>query len=248
MNDGVRRIRRDIARLKQDRRPTAVRYPVAIQRKVIALARRRQVGGAGIAALARELGLAEWTVSLWLRKTPVPILRAVEIGSAPPPAPPVAAPVLITRRAFGSKARPSRRSRCCSARCGDRVHAPGHRVGVRCFGRSAQRLRRAQRPREPAARPGSAVGGLLSVRQCHAQTREGPPVGWHRAVHLREAARARGRFACLWHDADARVVRLTMSELQRFLEGSTLVGRVALSPAPFVVGAEQKKVVRIRRR
>ena len=58
----------------------------------------------------------------------------------------------------------------------------------------------------------------------------------------------RGRFACLWREAAARVVRLTMSELQLFLEGSTLVGRVALSPAPFVVGAEQKKVARVRGR
>jgi transposase len=50
----------------------------------------------------------------------------------------------------------------------------------------------------------------------------------------------RGRFACLWRDAEARVVRLTMSELQLFLEGSALVGRVALSPAPFVVASMQK--------
>jgi transposase len=49
-----------------------------------------------------------------------------------------------------------------------------------------------------------------------------------------------GRFACLWRDAAARVVRLTMSELQLFLEGSALVGRIALSPAPFVVGKTQK--------
>jgi transposase len=50
----------------------------------------------------------------------------------------------------------------------------------------------------------------------------------------------RGRFACLWRDATARVMRLTMSELQLFLEGSALVGRVALSPEPFVVGEMQK--------
>ncbi len=49
----------------------------------------------------------------------------------------------------------------------------------------------------------------------------------------------RGRFACLWRDATAAVVRLTMSELQLFLEGSALVGRVALSPAPFVVAPMQ---------
>jgi transposase len=57
----------------------------------------------------------------------------------------------------------------------------------------------------------------------------------------------RGRFACLWRDADARVVRLTMSELQLFLEGSTLVGRVALSPAPFVLGESQNILARSAR-
>jgi transposase len=50
----------------------------------------------------------------------------------------------------------------------------------------------------------------------------------------------RGRFASLWRDADARSVRLTMSELQLFLEGSTLVGRLALSPPPFVVAETRK--------
>jgi hypothetical protein len=97
MTDDVRRIRRDIARLKQDRSPTAVRYPVTLRRKVLAIARRRQVRGAGIAALARELGLAEWTVSVWLRQTATPALRAVEIAPAPRPSEPtVATPVLIT--------------------------------------------------------------------------------------------------------------------------------------------------------
>ena len=52
----------------------------------------------------------------------------------------------------------------------------------------------------------------------------------------------RGRFACLWRAADARVVRLTMSELQLFLEGSTLVGRVPLSLPPFVLASLQKNL------
>src|SRR5439155_1106350 len=51
-----------------------------------------------------------------------------------------------------------------------------------------------------------------------------------------------GRFACLWRDATARVVRLTVSELQLFLEGSTLVGRVALWPAPCDVGFSEKRL------
>jgi transposase len=58
----------------------------------------------------------------------------------------------------------------------------------------------------------------------------------------------RGRFACLWRDTDARVVHLTISELQLFLEGSTLVGRVALSPAPFVVDSPRKDLASFARR
>ena len=48
----------------------------------------------------------------------------------------------------------------------------------------------------------------------------------------------------LWRDTDRRVVRLTMSELQLFLEGSTLVGRVALSPAPFLIHDAQELLAR----
>jgi len=40
----------------------------------------------------------------------------------------------------------------------------------------------------------------------------------------------RGRFACLWHADDETPITLTVSELDLFLDGSTLVGRVALSP------------------
>ena len=58
----------------------------------------------------------------------------------------------------------------------------------------------------------------------------------------------RGRFACLWRDAEAGVVRLTVSELQLFLEGSALVGRIALSPAPFVVGRVEKDLAARARR
>ena len=57
-----------------------------------------------------------------------------------------------------------------------------------------------------------------------------------------------GRFACLWRDAGTRHVHLTMSELQLFLEGSALVGRVALSPAAFVVGETHKNLAAVSRR
>jgi transposase len=40
----------------------------------------------------------------------------------------------------------------------------------------------------------------------------------------------RGRFASLWRDASDDPITLTVSELDLFLDGSTLVGRVALAP------------------
>lgn len=40
-----------------------------------------------------------------------------------------------------------------------------------------------------------------------------------------------GRFASLWRDGDAEVVRLTSTELSLFIEGCDLVGRRALSPS-----------------
>jgi len=39
-----------------------------------------------------------------------------------------------------------------------------------------------------------------------------------------------GRFACLWRRPEEGRLRLTMSELALFLEGSKLVGRMKLSP------------------
>jgi transposase len=44
----------------------------------------------------------------------------------------------------------------------------------------------------------------------------------------------KGRFASVWRDAGRPVLKLTMTELQLFLEGSELVGKVSLSPAAFL--------------
>jgi transposase len=52
-----------------------------------------------------------------------------------------------------------------------------------------------------------------------------------------------GRFACLWREpSPSSPLRLTMSELQLFLEGSALVGRVPLSPPSFVLRAQNHLV------
>jgi transposase len=44
----------------------------------------------------------------------------------------------------------------------------------------------------------------------------------------------KGRFASVWRDAARPVLKLTMTELQLFLEGSDLVGKMSLSPAAFL--------------
>jgi transposase len=43
-----------------------------------------------------------------------------------------------------------------------------------------------------------------------------------------------GRFACLWRERKEDRLRLTMSELTLFLEGSKLIGKMRLSPPLFV--------------
>lgn len=40
----------------------------------------------------------------------------------------------------------------------------------------------------------------------------------------------RGRFAALWRDGSQDPITLTVSELDLFLDGSTVVGRIALTP------------------
>jgi len=56
----------------------------------------------------------------------------------------------------------------------------------------------------------------------------------------------RGRFACLWRCGEPSRLRLTMSELSLFLEGSTLVGRMALSPPPFVLESLRETLAKER--
>lgn len=47
----------------------------------------------------------------------------------------------------------------------------------------------------------------------------------------------KGRFAALWSEhGGGAPVRLTPSELALFLEGSELVGKIALSPSPLSIG------------
>jgi transposase len=42
----------------------------------------------------------------------------------------------------------------------------------------------------------------------------------------------KGRFACLWRQDDGEALTLSQSELQLFLEGCKLIGKMSLSPSP----------------
>jgi hypothetical protein len=79
MDEQVRQIRATIRRVQQGRPPTAVRYPITIRRRVTALARRRQARGADVTAVAREVGVAPWTLTLWLRRPRGAVMRTVDV-------------------------------------------------------------------------------------------------------------------------------------------------------------------------
>lgn len=79
MDEQVRQLRAKVRRVQQGRPRTAVRYPITIRRSVTALARRRQAEGADVTATAREVGIAPWTLALWLRRPRGAVMRTVDV-------------------------------------------------------------------------------------------------------------------------------------------------------------------------
>src|SRR5712692_11788968 len=79
MDEQVRQLRAQVRRVQQGRPPTAVRYPIAIRRRATALARRRQAEGGEVTAIAREVGVAPWTLALWLRRPRGAVMRTVDV-------------------------------------------------------------------------------------------------------------------------------------------------------------------------
>jgi hypothetical protein len=102
MNAVIRRLRAQVAHYTQGKSPTAVRYPARLRGEVLALARQRRAQGVGVAPIARELGVAPWTLALWLRRRSPRVLRAVTVAPDPrPPGDPATPrPVLVTPQGF----------------------------------------------------------------------------------------------------------------------------------------------------
>jgi hypothetical protein len=102
MDRDARKLRRTVARLQEGQARTAVRYPGDLRQRVMAFARRRQRQGADVTAIAREVGVAPWTLALWLRRPVAAHVRAVDVvpDAVPVAGGPEAGPVLITPRGF----------------------------------------------------------------------------------------------------------------------------------------------------
>ena len=77
MDEQVRQLRAQVRRVQQGRPPTAVRYPIAIRRRATALARRRHAERGEVTAIARAVGVAPWTLALWLRRPRGAVMRTV---------------------------------------------------------------------------------------------------------------------------------------------------------------------------
>ena len=97
MDAAIRRLRAERQRLAQGRPPSQIRYPDEFRQAVVALARHRGPGPS-VARLARALGVAEPTLTKWLRPRPAAALRPVAlVASTPPPASaPAGGAVLLT--------------------------------------------------------------------------------------------------------------------------------------------------------
>ena len=100
MDESIRRLRSQVSRFTQGRPRTGVRYSLAFRAEVAAVARRRVSQGVGLRQTAREIGVAPWTLALWVRQDGQPVLRAVTVvpdteATAAPPQ-----PVLVTPSGF----------------------------------------------------------------------------------------------------------------------------------------------------
>jgi transposase-like protein len=85
MDAEIRRLRAEAERLARGKPPSQVRYPDAVRRAAVALARRRLAPGGSVTRLAGELGVSEPTLTKWLRPVAPPVLRPGVVSTGPAP-------------------------------------------------------------------------------------------------------------------------------------------------------------------
>jgi len=104
-------MRQEIGRFRQreyrshPRRPrNAIRYPLSLQRRVVADTRRCQAEGKSLWVIARELGLGQETLRGWMGRQPEPGFRRVAVAAAvsavSPAKKPDSALVLVTPKGY----------------------------------------------------------------------------------------------------------------------------------------------------
>ena len=105
-------MRQEILRFRQKeyrshpRRPrNAIRYPLSLQRRVVAYTRRCQAEGKSQWGIARELGLGQETLRDWMGRQPEAGFRRVAVAAAvsvvsPPKKKPDSALVLVTPKGY----------------------------------------------------------------------------------------------------------------------------------------------------
>jgi hypothetical protein len=96
MEMSVRHFRSEIGQLARGKAPRAIRYPIALREAAVALGRTRLRQGHSRAAIARELGVSEPTLTGWLRSRVPPIVRPVTVAPERDPERPAPSHLVLT--------------------------------------------------------------------------------------------------------------------------------------------------------
>jgi hypothetical protein len=129
------------------------------------------------------------------------------------------------------------RSRCCCGGWDDWLDEEGGSARFRGAGGHEEVLRHAERAGNAADGGGLVVGRRLPLLVSKDRKRAKALLWDGTGLCLYAKRLEKGRFTALWGKCGEAPVRLTVSELALFLEGSQLAGKVPLSPAPFVTGS-----------
>jgi IS66 Orf2 like protein len=233
MEARARRFRKQVQAENGGRRGTRLRYSEKLRAEALRYVEGRRREGASAEQAASELGVSKWSLSRWWQsRGSSATLRRVEVVETE--AAKMTSPILVTPRATASRGCRKRASYVWSSVSDELERSPGVGVGVCSACRPAEGLRRAVGPGGERAEAESVERRPVSVRE--PEPSPAKVLHWDGTGLCVYAKRLeRGRFACLWSsvsgEREGEPIRPTTSELNLFLEGSRLVGKIALSPS-----------------